>query len=97
MIRAVTVPLLAALLLGGCGNDGHKDGPGRKAEGEILGQSVSDAMLPLDRVRSQAPLAPQSAGSGEAKKADQPETEAAEEPTEAAPGPAPAPAESPAG
>lgn len=29
------------------------------AEGEILPGSASDAMLPLDTVRSQAPLAPQ--------------------------------------
>jgi len=67
MIRAVTVATLSALLLPGCGSDERKAGPAPSAGGEILGQSVSDTMLPLDRVRSQAPLAPRSAEPGEAK------------------------------
>ena len=39
------------------GKDKKDEGAG-KAEGQILSSSVSDAMLPLDTVRSQAPLAP---------------------------------------
>lgn len=52
--------LIAALGLGlaGCG-DGQK-ATGGTADGEILPGSTSDAMLPLDSVRSQAPLAPRS-------------------------------------
>jgi hypothetical protein len=93
MIRPLAATTLAALLLTGCGDGNRKDGPARSAEGEILGQSVSDAMLPLDRVRSQAPLAPRSAEPGETKKDAKPAGDAAEKPSEA---PAPAAAESPA-
>lgn len=95
MIRAVTVATLSALLLSGCGSDERKAGPAPSAGGEILGQSVSDAMLPLDRVRSQAPLAPRSAKPGEAKAESgaepKPRASAADKPAEA-----PEPAEDPA-
>ena len=52
-------PALLALLLSGCGGDGAKKAEGAgTAEGEVLPGSVSDAMIPLDQVKSQAPLAP---------------------------------------
>ena len=54
--------ILAALLftLGACGKGKEQTSAG----GEILPGSTSDAMLPLDTVRSQAPLAPQAEASG---------------------------------
>lgn len=90
MIRAVSVAAFSALLLSGCGSDERKAGPARSAGGEILGQSVSDAMLPLDRVRSQAPLAPRSAEPGEAKAEPKPKASEAAKLAET-----PAPVESP--
>lgn len=52
-------PALLALLLSGCGGDGAKKAEGAgTAQGEVLPGSVSDAMIPLDQVKSQAPLAP---------------------------------------
>ena len=48
----------AALALAACQDEPAKPaGPGT-AQGEVLPGSVSDAMLPLDTVRSHAPLAP---------------------------------------
>ena len=52
-------PALLAVLLSGCGGDGAKKAEGAgTAQGEVLPGSVSDAMVPLDQVKSQAPLAP---------------------------------------
>ncbi len=45
-----------ALMLGACSQPKQAKQSGT-AQGEILEGSVSDAMLPLDTVRSQAPLA----------------------------------------
>ena len=46
---------------------------GREASGEVLEGSISDEMIPLDQVRSQAPLAePDESEDGEA---DDPEPE----------------------
>ena len=47
---AALVTLLAAC---DSGSDGAADG--RTAEGEVLGGTISDEMLPLDTVRSQSP------------------------------------------
>ena len=45
------------------------------AGGEILDHSASDAMLPLDQVRSQPPLAPKSeASAGPAAESDKPDS-----------------------
>ena len=59
--------MLAATLLAlaGCKGDTKKDAGAGTAQGEVLPGSASDAMLPLDTVKSQAPLAPKSEG-GEA-------------------------------
>lgn len=54
---------LALLTLSACGEKG-KDGAKGSAEGEVLEGSISDAMLPLDTVRSQPPLAPHSGAPG---------------------------------
>ena len=63
--RALRTACLPALLLAlaGCGNDDRAQ-MGKTAQGEILPGSVSDAMLPLDSLRSQPPLAPRSDPSG---------------------------------
>lgn len=58
--------LFALVLLASCGGGEKQQGAG-KAEGEILPGSVSDAMLPVDTVRSQAPLAPRVEGSDKAR------------------------------
>ena len=52
--------LITLALLAGCGEEPvaePSDNDGRAAEGEVLGGTISDAMLPLDTVRSQAPRA----------------------------------------
>lgn len=70
----------AVLALGACG---EKKEPARQdtAGGKILEHSINDDMLPYDTVRSQPPLAPKTAGSGET---GQPEAEAAEQEAESA-------------
>jgi hypothetical protein len=54
---------LTLLLLSACGEKG-KDAAQGSAGGEVLEGSISDAMLPLDTVRSQPPLAQQSGAPG---------------------------------
>lgn len=52
-------------LLAACGEEAPTD-DGRAATGEVLEGTISDAMLPVDRVRSQAPLAaPERTAGGE--------------------------------
>ncbi len=64
----VFVPV-AALLLSACEGEPAApvaDGNGT-AEGEVLGGTISDEMIPLEQLRSQAPLAPRepsAAGAG---------------------------------
>ncbi len=53
--------LSAALALVACGGESKKQ-TGGTAGGEILPAAVSDAMLPHDTVRSQAPLVPNAEG-----------------------------------
>jgi hypothetical protein len=89
--------LVLALALAACGSDKKDEGAG-KAEGQILSGSASDAMLPLDTVRSQAPLAPKAAAAGQdAKEAEATATDAADVATAAAPVEAPEPVAAPAG
>lgn len=57
MTRRYGLALIAVLTLAGCQQE--KSSAPAVAGGQILDGSVSDAMLPLDTVRSQAPLAPQ--------------------------------------
>ena len=50
--------LLPILLLGACKDEVPAESPEdarRKAEGEVLGGTISDDMLPLDRLQSQSP------------------------------------------
>lgn len=50
------LPLAIAALLAACGEE-PADDDARAASGEVLEGTISDAMLPLDTVRSQPPLA----------------------------------------
>ena len=56
--------LTLLLALGGCGGGKKEPAKGGNASGEVLEATVSDAMLPIDKVRSQAPLAPRNEGEG---------------------------------
>ena len=56
-------PALLVLLLSACGwGEAKKTEGAGTAQGEVLPGSVSDAMIPLDSVKSQAPLAPKVEG-----------------------------------
>lgn len=46
---------------------------GDTAAGEVLGGTISDAMIPLEQLESQAPLAPRTAASARDVDAEQPE------------------------
>jgi hypothetical protein len=60
-MRMPIIPVLLALSLGGCGSNAPQPSGGT-AQGEVLPGSASDAMIPLDQVKSQAPLAPKVEG-----------------------------------
>jgi hypothetical protein len=84
-------PALLALLLTACGGDEAKKAEGAgTAQGEVLPGSVSDAMIPLDQVKSQAPLAPKVEG---ADKKDVKAPDKAKSAAPAKPADEPAPAE----
>ena len=57
MMRNAIIVGCLMLALAACKGD-EKKAVGGNASGEVLPGSVSDAMLPLDTVTSQAPLAP---------------------------------------
>ncbi len=70
MTNRLPVFLLPLALVAGCGEEPvaePTDNDGRTAAGEVIGGTISDAMLPLDTVRSQGPsMAEESeTGSGE--------------------------------
>lgn len=94
-VRMIAVPLLA--LLAACQAEKAPQ-TAKQAGGEILEGSISDAMLPLDRVRSQPPLAPkgEGGGSGDSKAAPAPKARAPRQSEASEPDPAPAPAPEPA-
>ena len=61
----------AIILIGGLsacgGSGGEAPGPERRsAAGEVLGGEISDAMVPLDTVRSTSPVAPRPTATGTA-------------------------------
>ena len=67
----IRLAALASLsLLAACNGSGEK-GPERKtAAGEVLGGSISDAMLPLDTVQSQSPPLRESAAASSGETTD---------------------------
>jgi hypothetical protein len=80
----LAVPLLALAACGGEAEAPVESDDSATATGDVLGGSISDAMLPLDEVRSQSPSAPRrvttpSGPSGEeaAPASETPEAEAA--------------------
>ncbi|MFM5954491.1 MAG: hypothetical protein ACKOPE_09340 [Novosphingobium sp.] len=89
---------LALLTLTACGKGDEKAKGAGKAEGEILPGSTTDAMIPVDQIKSQPPLAPKAEGSDKpddkgkpaAAKAAKPASDA---PADEAPAEDPAPAE----
>ncbi len=65
----VTLPVLAgSLLLTACGGDNTKKGT-REASGQVLAGSINDAMIPVDELQSQSPLAPPEPEKGPGQKA----------------------------
>ncbi len=57
MIRRapIILPMLALLAACSGGNAPREEGGAGEAEGEVLGGSISDDMLPLDSLQSQSP------------------------------------------
>ena len=52
--KRIFLALTALALLAACGEEPADEGAG--AQGEVLEGTISDAMLPLDRVQSEPPL-----------------------------------------
>ena len=92
------VVLIAVLALSGCKGEPKKDAGAGTAQGDVLPGAASDAMLPLDTVKSQAPLAPR-AEAGDAvnvkpgKRGGAPSAAASTGAAEVMPVPSPSPAE----
>lgn len=70
-MKAGLVMAIGLLALSGCQGGSKQDAGAGTAQGEVLPGAASDAMLPLDTVKSQAPLAPKAEGgaAGDAKDA----------------------------
>ena len=62
--RSTLCLVAGAILLSACGDDAPPEETeaeaGRGAKGEVLGGTISDAMIPLDQLRSQSPPMPES-------------------------------------
>lgn len=67
-MKPFVIAALSLLALSAC-QDEPKKAAGGTAQGEVLPGAASDAMLPLDTLKSQAPLAPKTEGGepGDAK------------------------------
>lgn len=68
MTKLTRLTLIAALPLALVACQGDQKATGGTADGEILPGSTSDAMLPLDQLRSQPPLAPQNEAAKKAQR-----------------------------
>ena len=92
MIKWIAAALLAVALTACSGDEAKKAAGAGTAQGEVLPGSVSDAMIPLDQVKSQAPLAPK-VESADKKDAKVPETAKSDAAAKPADEPAPVAAE----
>ena len=88
MIRSAvrySAMLLAGALLVACGDEAVErdtSGDARTAAGEVRGGTISDAMLPLDSVRSQNPgLASETGGASSPSAQDGSEAQSSDAPT----------------
>jgi hypothetical protein len=95
MMRKTIAVVALTALLAACDSGADDAADGRTAEGEVLGGTISDAMLPLDTVKSQSPpLRTEPAGDAEGddasadEAAEAPADEPAAEEAEAEPEPA---------
>jgi len=97
MTRYAPLAALAVLALGACSGETRKEAGAGNVEGEILPGSTSDAMLPFDQVKSQAPLAPKTEGGtkGDAKGADAAADSAGDGAAATEPAPSASPSEAP--
>ena len=85
-MRPVLVLALGLLALAGCQDKNPAPPTKASAAGEVLPGSVSDAMLPVDTVRSQPPLAPKTEpGAGKGGMANAADKAASGSPAEADP------------
>ncbi len=98
MRRAACPALALILILSACGEAKVGDGKERKtAAGEVLGGSISDAMLPLDEVQSQSPpLRETAGGSSETAGSDSAKASDKGDDADATPSPSPSASSSPA-
>lgn len=73
-MRLLALPALC-LLVAGCEDQAAAPSAaqGQAASGEVLAGSISDAMIPLDQLESEAPLAPRQAAAADDLDAQQPE------------------------
>lgn len=80
MIHRLPAALIPLALLAGCGEEPvvePSDNDGRAAAGEVIGGTISDSMLPLDTLRSQAPPAVVAGGTASGTPSDATATPAA--------------------
>ena len=70
-MKPFAIVALCLLALTACQAEPNK-AAGGTAQGEVLPGAASDAMLPLDTLKSQAPLAPKTEGEGGDKAAAKP-------------------------
>ena len=82
MKHRLLILAIPAALLAACNSDVEDDGG--TASGEVLEGTISDAMLPLDTVTSQPPLAAPEPAAGSTSAATDAASEGAEEATDAA-------------
>ena len=78
-MKPIAIAVLSLLALSAC-KDEPKTTAGGTAQGEVLPGSASDAMLPLDTLKSQAPLAPKAEGAAGDKADAKPGAKVADKP-----------------
>ncbi|MGQ7830888.1 hypothetical protein [Altererythrobacter sp. Z27] len=96
-MRGLTIAILPAMFaLAACsGQTPERGDDAREAEGEVLGGSISDEMLPLDQLQSQSPVLRAASAEQEGEAGEEGETTG--EDGEVAAEPVPAGEETPAG